>query len=368
MIEVWREAVLEAPEAYVAWGGLLIGLVFGFIVYRTNFCTMGSISDIVNFGDYRRFRTWLLAAAVAIAGAQLFQLLGAVDLSASMYLGANLTWLGNVLGGAIFGFGMVLAGGCVSRNLVRLGGGDLGSLVILIVVGIFAYMAIGGILGPIRAAIVPFGQVELQPLGAETQSMAAILSAITGGDSGTLSMVVAGALLAGILAYCFKDSDFRTSPLHIGAGVGIGLCVIAGWVLTGLAFDEFADTPMQPVSLTYVRPAGDTTEYLTRFTALGLPGFGVVTVFGAIAGAFLGALSMKRFRLTGFANVSDMLQNLGGAALMGIGGVMALGCTVGQALTGLSTLAAGSLITFVFIVAGGYGGVKYMEWKIMRQA
>ncbi len=368
MFEVWREAILEAPEAYVAWGGLLVGLVFGFIVYRTNFCTMGSISDLISFGDYRRFRAWLLASAVAIVGAQMFQHLGAVDLSASMYLSPTLNWMGNVLGGLIFGFGMVLAGGCVSKNLARVGGGDVGSLIVLIVTGIFAYMAIGGLLGPIRATVTSIGQIDLASMGPETQSMGAILSGVTGGDVSTMSFVVSAILVLAILIYCFKDEQFRSSPVHLIAGVGIGLCVVAGWVLTGLAYDELADTPMAPISLTYVRPAGDSVEFLTRYTALGLPGFGVVTVFGAIAGAFLAALSMKRFRLTGFANVNDMLQNLGGAALMGIGGVMALGCTVGQALTGLSTLAVGSLITFVFIVAGGVGGIKYMEWKIMRDA
>lgn len=368
MFEVWREAVLEAPETYVAWGGLLIGLVFGFIVYRTNFCTMGSLSDIVNFGDYRRFRSWLLAAAVAVLGAQLFQHLGAVDLSASMYLTASFTWVGNILGGLIFGFGMVLAGGCVSRNLARLGGGDLGSLVILIVTGLFAYMAIGGILGPIRAEIVPFAEIGMEPLGAETSSMGAILAALTGSELATMSWMVTAILVLAVLIYCFKDGQFRTSPNHIIAGVGIGLCVIAGWILTGLAFDELAENPAAPVSLTYVRPAGDTMEFLTRFTALGLPGFGVVTTFGAIGGAFIAAMSMKRFRFSGFSGAPDMLQNLGGAALMGIGGVMALGCTVGQALTGLSTLAIGSLFTFAFIIAGGIAGLKYMEWKIMRQA
>ena len=142
MFDGLREIILESPETYVSVGGFIIGLIFGFIVFRTNFCTMGSISDILSFGDYRRFRAWLLAAAVAIAGAQLLEHLGAVDLTASMYLQPTVSWLGNVLGGLLFGFGMVLAGGCVSRNLARIGGGDVGSLIVLIVTGIFAFMAI----------------------------------------------------------------------------------------------------------------------------------------------------------------------------------------------------------------------------------
>ncbi len=366
MIEGLRETVLEAPDVYVAWGGLIIGMVFGYLVFRTNFCTMGALSDLVSFGDYKRFRAWLLAAATALIGAQFLQYLGAVDLKTSMYLQPTLTWMGNVLGGLLFGFGMVYAGGCISRNLARLGGGDVGSLIVLIVAGLFAYITIGGLLGPIRATLAGLGQVDMSALGAESQGLDALVNAVSGGQSGGLIMVI---LVAGaILIYCFKDAQFRTSMPHVLGGIGIGLCAAAGWALTGLAFDELADTPVAPISLTYVRPAGDTLEYLTRFTAFGLPGFGVVTVFGAIIGSFLAAVSMKRFRLSAFADVSDTLRNLGGAALMGIGGVMALGCTVGQAVTGVSTLAIGSFITFVCIVIGGIGGIKYMEWRIMSQA
>ena len=329
---------------------------------------MGSISDILSFGDYRRFRAWLLAAAVAIIGAQVLQFLGVVDLSASMYLQPTIAWVGSVLGGLFFGFGMVLAGGCVSRNLARIGGGNVGSLIVLIVTGIFAFMAIGGLLGPLRAALTAIGEIDLGTIGASTQGLDVIVASLTGAQQSTMNVLISGLLVLVIFVYCFKDEQFRTSKSNLIAGIGIGLCVIAGWALTGLAFDELAETPVPPISLTYVRPAGDTIEYLTRFTAFGAPGFGVVTVFGAIFGSFLAAQSARQFRLTAFADVKDTLRNMGGAALMGVGGVMALGCTVGQAMTGFSTLAVGSILTFIFIVVGGVAGVKYMEWRIMSEA
>lgn len=368
MFDALRETILESPETYVSVGGFVIGLFFGFIVYRTNFCTMGSISDILSFGDYRRFRAWLLAAAVAIIGAQVLQSLGAVDLSASMYLQPTIAWVGSVLGGLLFGFGMVLAGGCVSRNLARMGGGNIGSLIVLIVTGIFAFMAIGGLLGPLRAALTSIGEINLDAIEASSQGLDVIIASLTGVEETTTNVLISGLLVLAIFVYCFKDEQFRTSKSNLIAGFSIGLCVVAGWALTGLAFDELAETPVPPISLTYVRPAGDTIEYLTRFTAFGAPGFGVVTVFGAIFGSFLAAMSMGRFKLTGFADVNDTLRNLGGAALMGVGGVMALGCTVGQAMTGFSTLAVGSILTFVFIILGGITGVKYMEWRIMSEA
>ncbi len=368
MIDALRELVIESPGLYVGFGGLLIGIVFGYIVFRTNFCTMGSISDIMNFGDYRRFRSWLLATATAIIGATAIEAFGVADLTGSIYLTPSFNWLGNIVGGLIFGFGMVFAGGCTSRNLVRAGGGDLRSLVVLIVVGIFGYMTIGGLLGPLRVMIFEPTTVNLANYGLESQRSGDILSALTGLDTSVAHYLTLAVVLLGFLGYVFKDKGFRSSPVHIVAGVGIGLCVTAGWFLTGLAIDDFADVPVQLASLTYVRPSGDTLDYLMRFTAYATPSFAVVTTFGALLGGFIGAVSQGKFHIATFADSKDTTRNLFGAALMGIGGVVALGCTVGQAVSGASTMALGSYITFVFIVLGGIAGMKYFEYLLMKEA
>ncbi|MCK4712934.1 MAG: YeeE/YedE family protein, partial [Marinosulfonomonas sp.] len=179
-------------------------------------------------------------------------------------------------------------------------------------------------------------------------------------------MIALAVLAGGLLVYCFVDRSFRKSPVHIIAGVGIGLCVVAGWALTGLAQDDFADVPVALASLSYVRPAGDTLDYLMRATAYDSPGFNVMSFAGVLLGGFIGALSKGKLGMSTFADKSDTLRNTFGAALMGIGGVVALGCTVGQGVTGFSTLAVGSGITLIFIVLGGIGGIKYMEWVAMR--
>lgn len=354
----------HAPMA-LPLGGLLIGMVLGAIVFRTNFCAMGSISDIMSFGDYRRLRAWVLAAAVAIIGTQWLGYAGVVDLSKSMYLAPNLNWLGNIVGGALFGFGMVFGGGCATRNLARVGGGDLRSLLTLIVLGIAAYVAMTGILGPVRAALEQATSVALK---APSQSIVDIVVASIKTRPAGTQVGVSAAVLGLLLAYCFVDARFRTSPMHVASGIGVGLCIVAGWALTGLAFDELADKPAAPVSLTFVRPSGDTLEWLQRSTALGLPGFGVASVFGTILGAFVTAVATAKFRLTTFTDTGDTVRHLGGAVLMGIGGIMALGCTIGQGITGVSTLAAGSFLTFAGLIAGGIAGVKALEALLMRDA
>jgi uncharacterized membrane protein YedE/YeeE len=352
-----RDAIAAHSAVWLAVGGLLIGMAFGAIVTRTNFCTMGSVSDILNLGDWRRFRAWLLAIAVAIAGLHLLEAVGAVEVARSMYVGRRLTWLGNLVGGLMFGFGMVYAGGCASRNLARVGSGDLRALVTLIVLGIFAYIAIGGILGPIRAWLEQLASVLLPSADQRLASVAGI-------DRVPVAVAVVGL----IAIVCFVSRDFRSSRTHILSGLGVGLCVVAGWALTGLAFDELADYPTAPASLTFVKPAGDALEWLQRYTASPLPSFGVATVLGAVVGSCLVAILTGRFRLGGYSDLADLRRSLFGAAMMGTGGVLALGCTVGQGITGVSTLAVGSILSLVAIVVGGVSGIKMLERSLMAGA
>ena len=360
-MDVVKGLLTANAETALTVGGLLIGFVFGALTLKTNFCTMGALSDIVAFGDWRRIRAWLLAIAVSLTGTQVLSAAGAVDLSKSMYLAPHLGWGGNIAGGLLLGFGMVFAGGCPSRNLARAGSGDLRSLITLAMIGITAYMAIGGVLGPVRSAFDTLTSTELDGFRLPSQGVPDVLAALAGKPGSDWSLPVACVLAVSITLYCFVSSEFRKSPMHVVSGIGVGLCIVAGWALTGLAYDDMITKPVPPVSLTFVRPSGDTLDWLQRFTAVGLPGFGVSTVLGALAGAFVTALIGKRLRLQTFANPADTLRNLGGAALMGIGGVMALGCTIGQGITGLSTLAVGSILATVAIVIGGIAGLRVME-------
>ncbi len=360
-----RTIAAENAQFVLGLGGLLIGLAFGAIVYRTNYCAMGGISDIHNFGDYRRFRAWVLAAATALLGAQLLSALGVVELDRSMYLTPTLSWVGYLGGGYIFGIGMVLAGGCPSRNLARAGGGDLRSLLTLIVLGLVAYMTIAGLVAPVRVAIEQATSFTIAH--APTQGLGDLLSKPTGLGRGAAAFVMTMLVGAAALAFCFLDARFRMSPIHVASGVGVGLAVVAGWAVTGLAYDEMSVRPVPPISLTYVRPTGDTLQWLALYTATPVPNFGVTSVFGALLGAFAVAAWMRRFKIVTFSDTGDTLRNLAGAILMGVGGVLALGCTVGQAVTGVSTLAFGSFLTFGAILAGGFRGLKLLERWVLAE-
>ncbi len=386
MLDGLRDSILENPNAYMMYGGLLIGTLLGAIVYLTNFCAMGSVSDLVNFGDWRRFRSWVLAGATAVVGVFVLQKMGVMNPRDSIFLTPNFTWIGFVSGGFIFGIGMVLSAGCVSRNLVRAGSGDLRSLLVLVIVGVFAFMTIGGLLGPLRVWFVGFGTVNLADSGMAGQGFGDLLAKVAGmmlnpadGDmagqasSGFLGSVAekvaANAQLyafigvaAIMLGYVFLNKKFITSPTHIFAGVSIGLLAVAGWALTGLAQDDFADITVDLTSLTFVRPTGDTLDYLMRFTAFKTMAFPVAVLLGTLLGGLIGSLIKRDTQLRTFNGEADTARNIIGAAMMGIGGVLSLGCTLGQGVTGVSTLAMGSFITFAFLVIGGIVGMKIMEW------
>ncbi|MCK6454349.1 MAG: YeeE/YedE family protein [Alphaproteobacteria bacterium] len=342
------------PAQLAVGGGLAIGVLFGAVAQATAFCSSGAVLDVVRSGDANRLRAWCLALAVAILSGQLLLGFDLVDLRKSAYLAAPLNLAGPVVGGLVFGIGMMLAQGCAARNLVRLGGGNLRALVVLLVFSVAAYATMRGILGPGRIALERISALDPGATGVPE-----ILAAATGMAPGPARWVVALAASAILAAICFAGAGFRSSARNIVAGLSIGLLVAAGWYLTGaLAQDEFNPTP--PASLTFVAPMGDSLQYLMIFTGM-RANFGIALVGGVVLGAFVAAVTRGRFAIEGFADDRDFLRQLAGAALMGAGGVLAMGCTVGQGLTGLSTLSLGSLLAAVSIVAGGFLGARTIE-------
>jgi len=339
----------------LAIGGLLIGLAFGALTQRANFCTMGSIASWITLDDARGLRAWALAVAIATGAVAILTAYGALDPALTMYASPRLNWVTNSLGGLMFGFGMVLAGGCASRNLVRAGAGDLRSALTLLVTCLFATMTLGGILGPLRASLEQWTAITL-PM--PTQRLPDMMSGMVG-PSADLVLPLTISLI--LFAVCFADKPFRTSRRHLAIGVGVGALVAGSWAITGLAYDEFAERIHLPVSLSFVKPSADAFDWLERYTALGMPGFAVASVFGTFLGGALTAYAGGRFRLMAFADKNDTLRHMAGAALMGIGGVLAAGCSIGQGISGLSTLSIGSILATGGIIGGTVIGIKWLQ-------
>jgi uncharacterized membrane protein YedE/YeeE len=331
---------------------------------------MGAVADIVAMRDWGRMRMWLLAIAVAVAGANALDLTGLVDLSRSAYPGARWHWLAHLVGGFLFGIGMTLASGCGSRNIVRLGGGNLKSLVVLLVLAVAAAMTLRGVLSPLREWLsTPAVRFD------QGQDLSWLLASPLGTGKRVVQPWTAAALALAIAAFVFRDRDFRADTGRVVGAVVLGLVVVGGWYVTGhLGFVAEDPETLQeawlgtrtarPESFTFIGPAANTLELLQAWTEKNAAvTFGVDVVTGTLAGAFLYALASRSFRWENFASAADTRNHVLGGFLMGFGGVTAAGCTIGQGVTGISTLALGSFVVFAATVAGA---AATMTWQYRR--
>ena len=369
---------METPAQlapYVAGGAFLLAFIFGAVGNKTEFCTMGAISDWVNMGDLNRMRMWLLAIGVAILGANALQLAGLVDLSKSIYPGRNFTWLSYLVGGFLFGVGMTLASGCGSKTLIRIGAGNLKSMVVFIVAGIAAYMTLRGILGVFRVGVLEQAAVTLAT-GQDLPSLAAGM-----GGSKQIWVVVLSLLFGlAFLVFAYASKEFRSNFDYTLGGVVTGLVVVGGWYVSG-RIGYMAENPetLQEAfvatnsgrleAFTFVAPLAYSLEYLMLWTdTTRIITFGIASTAGVIAGSAAYALATGTFRWEGFRDAEDTGMHMIGGLLMGFGGITALGCTIGQGISGFSTLALGSIMTFVAIIAGSAATMKWQYWRMTREA
>ena len=359
-----------------------IAAVMGAVANKTNFCTMGAVSDWINMGDKGRLRAWLLAIAVAMAGVLVLEAMGKINLSGTTfppYRTANFAWLRYLLGGVMFGIGMTLASGCGNKTLVRVGGGNLKSLVVLVIASTMAYLMLwSDFYGIVFDSWMAPLTINLAGAGIKAQTLDGIVGGVMGMEStAALHQTIGGGIVLVLLAYAFSAADFRSNRDNILGGAVVGLAVIAGWYLTGgqwgsewKEWAEMADTPPSRVevqSFTFISPMGDSVRYLMDPANFWLINFGIAALAGVIAGSLVYSLIRRSFRIEWFANAGDFANHALGAVLMGVGGVLAMGCTIGQAITGVSTLAVGSMLTFAAIVAGAAATMKFQYWRMMRE-
>lgn len=360
----------ENPAVLVAWLGFLLAFVFGYVANKTSFCTMGAVSDVVNMGEWGRMRAWLLAIAVAILGTNLLVYFSYLDVNQTFYTRGTVYWFGALVGGALFGVGMTLAGGCGQRTLVRLGGGNLKSVVVFLFLGYSALVTMNGILRIPLDSLLRADVFTMHLAGMQT------LPAMLGMGDSVSQLSLALILTLIILAFVFASKEFRENRDNILAGVVVGLVVAAGWYVTGhLGFSEnefmektFVGTDSRLAeSMTFVGPLAYTMDLWAYWRDKHVT-FGVASVFGVVIGSFIYSLFNRSFRWEYFNTPQDMFRHIIGAVLMGFGGIAAMGCTIGQAVTGVSTLAISSFIAFFGIVAGAAITMKVQYFLIMRSA
>lgn len=325
---------MDAREILL-WSGLVIGLLFGINGQWSGFCLNRALKEGWDSGAKQKAQSFALALVVSILGAQTLSAFEIVDLSTSIYRGNGASWLFVILGGLMFGYGMMLANGCGARAVVLLGQGNLRSFVVLLCLGISAYMTLTGLLGPLRLTLA---QATFLPAHGFFEFEA------------TTRWLAIGLLALALLVFVFWQGSIFSHKKDLASGLFVGLLITAGWWVTGwLGLDEFEPAPS--ASLTFIAPVGETIQYSMIATGMRL-GFGVTVMVGVVLGSLVVAMLSKTFRLQGFSTPNDMLRYMGGGTLMGVGGALAMGCSIGQGLTGFSTLTYASMLAFAAILLG----------------
>ncbi len=389
------ESFIEA-NSILLWSTFAIALVMGAAVNKTNFCTMGAVSDMVNMGDWGRMRAWLFAIAVALLGVTALEASGMLTISQTFppYRGGSLAWVENLLGGLIFGVGMTLASGCGNKCLIRIGGGNIKSVMVLAVIAVIAYFMVNPFPGSDNTLYSLLFYGWTNPMSIDMGAGQDLGSVFAGAEGAANARIWIGAVLAiAVLAFVWKSAEFRTSFDNILGGLVVGLAVLAFWYISsniqldvdgdmmslGGYYDQWdflaeseegkpaAGAPLAAQSFTFINPMGQTLGYAASGFSSALLTAGVMALFGVILGSFLWSVITKGFRFEWFSSVGDFFNHFIGAILMGFGGVLAMGCTIGQGITGVSTLAIGSIITFVAIVLGSALTMKVQYYKMVYE-
>jgi len=377
---------LELYTQVLLWG-FCLAVVFGIVANKTNFCTMGAVSDWINIGDKNRLRSWVLAMAVAVLGVGFLEYLGMVDMSLTIsnetsnppYRTATLVWLRNLTGGILFGIGMTLASGCGNKTLVRLGEGNMKSVIVLSVMALaaslmlftnFDYLVFLQWMMPLS--------IDFTDYGVSGQDIGSVIVGLTGLEAKPVYWLLPALVVSlAMLIWVMKTADFRANRELMSAGLIVGLLVVIVWYITAgsmgqalleeLDFMDERPYAAGAQSLSFIAPSAHIAQYIYQGFSPAYLSFGIVVVLGVFLGSFLYTLIFRQLRIEWFASWSDFVTHVIGAILMGVGGILGMGCTIGQGITGVATLSLGSFITVIAIIAGSAGTMKYQYYRMMKE-
>lgn len=344
---------LASSPWFLVLAGILGGGIMGFAARRNHFCTMSAFERHWYAGDSSGLRTWALAAAIALISTQVLQAAGYVDASSSFYVRSDLALVGAIAGGLAFGVGMALVGTCGFGALVRLGGGSLRSLIVLIVLGLAALSTQKGLLAQFRVLVSDQNAYDLSSVGG--QSLGAIFSTLAGRD---VNLMVAAIVFIAMLSWILADPRYRRKAGSMITGTVIGLVITFGWWATTFASQHSFDI-VQLESGSFVVPVADTLLQAIAFTGI-YPDYGVGLVIGVAVGAAVCAFLRRDIRWEACDDARELSRHLLGGTLMGIGGVFAMGCTIGQGISAVSTLAVSAPFVLLSIAIGARLGLSYL--------
>ena len=381
--------------SFFLWSTFIIAIIMGAVVNKTNFCTMGAVSDMVNMGDYGRFRAWVLAIAVAMLGVTLLEYLGMVEVNDTFppYRNGQLVFGENILGGLLFGIGMTFASGCGNKTLIRIGGGNIKSIMVFIIIALIAWYMINPFPNSDQTLFSMLFYDWIRPVSVDLASQQDIGAVISSDNTAMVRLIAGGVIGLLLLVYVFRSAEFRASMDNILGGLVVGLVILTAWYTSSNIAINADDTLYSMVdyygewdmlaesaegkpergsavaaqSFTFINPIGQTYGFVKSGFDSALISFGLVSAFGVILGSLLWSLVTRSFRIEWFVNLKDFVNHLIGAILMGFGGVMAMGCTIGQGITGVSTLAIGSILTFFSIVFGCAMTMKIQYYKMVYE-
>ena len=333
----------------VLWIGFILGIAYGMAAQWSRFCLYRGLFNHWQRRESVKLHAFMLAMAVALIGSQALQHLLEIDLTQTHYHQRSPSWPLLIGGGILFGYGMHLSNACGARSLVLLGSGNLRSLVVLLLLGISAYVTMSGLLAYPRIDLEALTQSRLPSTSIDGLLALTFLS-------DTAAKLITLAIFAGLLLFfALKNPTLRRTPKEWIGGCVIGLLITLSWWVTGyVGADDFE--PVRLASFTFVAPVGDTLQYAMLSSGMPLS-FAIVLVLGVIIGSFIRASIAQEFKWQGFDSPTQMQRSITGAILMGIGGVLSLGCTLGQGVSGFSTLAISSLGALLGILLGAKAGL-----------